>query len=147
MRLAYLDCFSGISGNMLLGALVDAGFSERELLDLPSILGLSEANIRIERVNRSGLGAVLVEVQVGPSPTHRHLADIEVILNRSELEPPVKERAVAIFRRLARAEAEVHACSPDEVHFHEVGASDALLDITGSVLGFHRLGVERVICS
>ena len=147
MRIAYLDCFSGVSGNMLLGALVDAGFSENELLNLPDILGLSEGRIELEQVNRSGLQAVLVDVKVESSPPHRHLSHIETIITESGLDTPVKERSLAIFRRLAKAEAEVHGCSPEEVHFHEVGGTDAILDITGAVLGFHRLGIERLTCS
>ncbi|MDH3347315.1 MAG: nickel pincer cofactor biosynthesis protein LarC [Desulfobulbaceae bacterium] len=147
MLIAYLDCFSGISGNMLLGALVDAGFSENELITLPEVLGLSEGRIVLERVKRSGLQAFLVDVRVESSPPHRHFSDIETIITASGLEAPVRERSLAVFRRLAEAEAEVHGCLFEEVHFHEVGGTDAVLDITGAVLGLHRLGIERLICS
>jgi hypothetical protein len=147
MKVAHLDCFSGISGNMLLGALVDCGLAPAELEAALSGLALDGWRLRLSRVRRGPLDCALVEVAVsGPQP-ERRLCDVIALLEQSALEPLIAHRAAAIFRRLAEAEAAVHGIAVEQVHFHEVGAVDAIVDIVGAAAGFQLLGVERVTCS
>jgi pyridinium-3,5-bisthiocarboxylic acid mononucleotide nickel chelatase len=147
--IAYLDCFSGISGDMLLGALLDAG------LDLDALrVGLATLDLRgytldMERGGDRGLSGVraLVKVDAETTQPHRRLADIEALIGGSSLSAAVRERAVAVFTRLAGAEARIHGTTPAKVHFHEVGAVDAIVDVVGTLLGFELLGVDVVYCS
>jgi len=144
---AQLNCFSGVSGNMLLGALLDAGLEQAALeLELAK-LNLAGFSLSVERVRRGSIAGTLVNVLCEEQHAHRHLNDIETIIDSSALSSTVKERAVAVFRRLAAAEAQVHGTSIDEVHFHEVGALDAIIDIVGTVAGLELLGVERLYSS
>jgi len=147
MTTAYLDCFSGVSGNMLLGALVDCGLGLDELQSVLSRLALEGWKLKAERVNRGPIACTLVEVEVTEPQPERALADIIAILHRSKLQPQVTQRAEDIFRRLAEAEAAVHGAPVESVHFHEVGAVDAVVDIVGAVAGFDLLGIERATCS
>jgi uncharacterized protein (TIGR00299 family) protein len=149
MRLAYFDCPSGASGDMILGALVDAGapFDELER----GLAGLGVAGFRLERreVMKAGFRATKVDVRVdGPGEGHTHpertLGAILGLIEASRLPPPVKERAARVFRRLAEAEARVHGTTVERVHFHDVGAVDAIVDVTGACLGLHLLGIEAV---
>jgi len=147
-RIAYLDCYSGISGDMLLGALLDAGLALEDLEAGLRTLPLRGYTLRCERQVRGGVSGTRVHVAVEEAgQPHRHLADIEAILEGSGLPVPVRERARAVFRRLARAEARVHNMPVEEVHFHEVGAVDAIVDVVGAVLGLHLLDVVEVYCS
>jgi hypothetical protein len=147
MKVAYFDCFSGISGDMCLGALLANGLSPEELIAGLKYLALEGWELKIKEVKHQGITAVDVQVQVQDHHHHRHLEDILRIINDSPLPVPVREKATAIFRRLAQAEAQVHGISPEEVHFHEVGAVDAIIDIVGTVLGLHLLGIARVMSS
>ena len=147
MRMAYLDCFSGISGDMCLGALVDAGWPAVELERLPERLGLDGVRITAEPVRRGPFVATQVSVRVEGRQPHRHLHHITELLDRALLEPQVRERAGAVFARLAAAEAEVHGTTIERVHFHEVGAADAVVDVVGTVEGLRALGVEEVYAS
>jgi uncharacterized protein (TIGR00299 family) protein len=147
MKVAYLDCFSGISGNMLLGALLHAGLPENVLRATLERLPLTGWELEIEQNRSSGLDACLVRVRAAETAGHRHLHDIEKIIADSGLVQPVIERSLAVFERLATAEARVHGTTPDRIHFHEVGALDAIIDIVGTVAGFHHLGVAQIICS
>ncbi|MDY0351981.1 MAG: nickel pincer cofactor biosynthesis protein LarC [Desulfobulbaceae bacterium] len=144
---AYLDCFSGISGDMLLGALLDAGLPEAELTASLDSLGLSGYRLDIHRAGGSPLRATRVEVAVNEPQPHRRLPDIENILAAGGLDPEVRTKALEIFHRLAEAEAAVHGCGVNEVHFHEVGGLDAMVDVVGVVSGFLRLGVTDIHCS
>lgn len=147
MGIAYFDCFSGIAGDMVLGALIHAGLSEAALRAELAKLGLDEYTLRVEKVWRDAMEGMRVDVVVdaGRELPHRGLRDIRAILERSALDPVVKARSIAVFTRLAQAEGKVHGCSPDEVHFHEVGATDAIVDIVGAVAGLHVLGVDHVL--
>jgi uncharacterized protein (TIGR00299 family) protein len=150
-RIAYFDCASGASGDMLLGALVDLGLPLDSLRSELAKLPLRGYRLESRRVHRSGLHAtkvdVLIEAEPGhhhePGHSHRGLRDILGLLEASGLEPEVKERAAALFRRLAEAEGTVHGVAPEEVHFHEVGAVDSIVDIVGGVVGLAWLRAER----
>ncbi|MEX2246953.1 MAG: nickel pincer cofactor biosynthesis protein LarC [Dehalococcoidia bacterium] len=147
-RIAYLDCFSGISGDMLLGALLDAGLDLDALRDELQRLGVAGWSLRAERVSRGGIAATRAHVELAEAPQpHRRLPDILTLLERSSLDATDRARASAIFRRLAAAEARVHGVPADEIDFHEVGALDAIVDITGAVAGLRLLGIDRLTCS
>ncbi len=148
MRIAYFDVFFGASGDMILGALVDAGVPVEALQDVINRLGLPESvHIEAQPVAHHSLRGIQVTVHAPPSDHHRHLADIARILETSGLEAPIRARALSVFQRLAEAEARVHGIAVEEVHFHEVGGLDAIADIVGVVAGLHLLNVERVECS
>lgn len=147
MRIAYFDCFSGISGNMILGALVDAGLDVERLTAELAHLPISGYALRAEEVRRRGLRGTYVEVEVSEKGVERHLHQIEEIIDGSDLPKAVKSRSQAIFRRLAEAEARVHGMPIDHVHFHEVGAMDAIVDVVGAAVGLWLLGIKRVYAS
>ena len=147
-RVAYLDCFSGISGDMLLGALIDAGLGAAALSAELGRLDVPGWSLRAERVSRAGIAAMLAHVDLAEAPQpHRRLPDVLAIIQRSSLPAEDRERAAAIFRRLAEAEARVHGVPPEQIDFHEVGALDAIVDVCGAVASLRMLGVERVYCS
>ena len=147
MTIGWLDLAAGASGDMLLGALVDAGVP----LDVPAaaVAALPVEPIRLttEPVTRHGLGATRVHVHAPPSAQHRTWADVRAMLLDAALPTPVREGALAVFERLAVAEGRVHRVSPEDVHFHEVGALDALADVVGVVAGFTHLGLTRLSAS
>jgi uncharacterized protein (TIGR00299 family) protein len=148
MRTLYFDCFAGVSGDMTLGALVAAGADARELTGRLALLDLPGYEVEFEQVNRSGIGATRAVVRLTREEKHhRHLSDIERIIGGSRLNDAVKERALKIFGRLAEAEARVHGVPVSSVHFHEVGAVDAIVDVVGACIGFELLGVERFASS
>ncbi len=148
MTLAYFDCFSGISGDMTLGALVDAGVSIDALRSELAKLGLPGYRITAEKVMRLGIAATKVQVIVDEKRQEtRHLPEILEIISSSSLVPSIKEKSSLIFRRLADAEAKVHATTPDKIHFHEVGAVDAIIDIVGAVIGLELLNITTAISS
>lgn len=147
MKTLYFDCFAGASGNMILGGLLALGVDRDELIGRLQGLSVSGFEIRTEVVDRSGISSTHVQVSVPEEKKHRHLHNIEKIISESELSTGVKDRALAIFRRLAEAEASVHGIEVSKVHFHEVGAMDAIVDIVGSCIGFEMLGIERFACS
>lgn len=168
MKLAYFDCYSGAAGNMVLGALLDCGLEARELQEKLRGLDLGDWELRVSPVTRRSVGGVYVEVLVGGRSAdhaavlasgschgrhhpheHEH-SSLKEILGRirgSGLPQAVVDRSCRIFSRLAEAEARVHRTTPEEVLFHEVGAVDAVVDVVGSVLGLHLLGVEEVYCA
>lgn len=147
MKLAYFDCISGVSGDMTLGALVSAGWPADELRALPARLKLEGVGIEVTPVRRGAFAATRVEVTAPGRQPHRHLHHIESLLGAADLPETVRTRALAVFRRLAEAEAEVHGSTLQKVHFHEVGAVDALVDIVGAIMGLEALGVTRVHAS
>lgn len=132
---------------MILGALVAAGVDQQELISRLSALNIPDFDIEFTTVDRSGISSVHADVKVPHEHAHRHLHNIEKIINESELSDGVKTRAIAIFTLLAEAEAKVHGIDVQKVHFHEVGAMDAIVDVVGACVGFELLGVERFACS
>ena len=147
-RIAYFDCFSGASGDMLLGALFDAGLPLERLRAALATLPIAGWELTTSREARQGVWGTRARVSYDEAQQpHRHLADILALIEGSELPAGVKRQASAVFRRLAQAEAHVHGTTPDEVHFHEVGAIDSIVDIVGVVAGLHLLGVEEVYAS
>ena len=149
MRTAYLDCFSGVSGDMLLGALLDAGVPEDYLREVLAGLPLHGYSLEVERTTVQGFAATRVGVACDQHHhhAHRHLAEITDLLHRATLPPQVRDRAVAVFTRLGEAEAAVHGTTVEAIHFHEVGAVDALVDIVGTVAGFAYLRIDHLVCS
>ena len=146
MRIAVLDPFSGIAGDMFLGALVGVGLDREWLRALPERLGLDDVRVDIREVLRGQLACWKVEFDIPPQPHGRHIAEIRRLVAASGTPEPVRRLADAAFTAIATAEGEMHGMSPDEVHLHEVGAVDAILDIVGSIWGLHELGIERVFC-
>lgn len=132
---------------MILGALAGVGVDPRELLERLSLLGVSGYEIDFEKVDRSGISATHARVRTGHEHAHRHLSDILKIINESKLSDGVRNRAVKIFSRLAEAEARIHNIPVERIHFHEVGALDAIIDVVGACIGFELLGIERFVCS
>ena len=147
MKLAYFDCFSGISGDMTLGALVDAGCSVDLLRSELQGLQVRGWTLSAEKVRKDGVSATYVRVQTEEQQAHRSLSTILDILKNSKLAATVRDRASAIFQRLGEAEAYVHDAPIETVHFHEVGAVDAIVDIVGACIGFEALAIERFVCS
>lgn len=132
---------------MFLGALFNAGLSPETLQELLNGLNLPGWKVSNTPVSVSGLQATSVQVHTDEIGGHRHLSDIRTILEQSELDPVIQNRSLAVFTRLAEAEAHVHGTTSEKIHFHEVGALDAIVDIVGVVAGFHLLGIEEIICS
>lgn len=148
MMIAYLDCPSGISGDMFLSCLVDAGWDIARLQSVVNGLKLPEqCTVSAERVMRKAVAATHVDVHTPHSHQHRHLHHIEAIINAADLPQRVKERSIAVFTRLARAEAKVHGTTVQKVHFHEVGALDAIIDIVGSCAGLEEMNIGRLYAS
>ena len=148
MKVAYFDCFCGISGDMTLGALVDAGLDTSDLERELAKLGLDGYTLQSKKVKKKGISASKIDFLLDEiDHPHRNLSDIEKIIDDSSLDGRVRDRSKKIFGLLAEAEAKVHGVGIDEVHFHEVGALDSILDIVGSVVGLEFLGVERVYSS
>ena len=148
MKIAYLDCVSGISGDMTLGALVDAGVDLQALQAGINSLGLTPVKLVAAEVNRHGFRGLKVSVEHEPEKAHRHLHHITDKIDASELlTAPQKDLAKRIFTRLGEAEAKVHGTTLRKVHFHEVGAVDSIADIVGAAIGLTLLNVDRIVCS
>lgn len=147
MRVAYLDCFSGVSGDMLLGALLDAGLSLADLRGVLAGLPLDGWTLGAQKVKRAGIAATHAVVDVRDEQPARTLGDVLAVIAGSRLPEADKERAAAVFRRLAEAEASSHGGPVEAVHLHDVGAVDAIIDVVGGVAGLRMLGAERLYCS
>jgi hypothetical protein len=146
-KIAYIDCFSGISGNMVLGALLDAGLEIHQLRTELAHLPISGYTVEAEPVRRRGLRGTHVTVNVTEQAVERHLADVEAIIQDSDLPESVKTPSRATFQRLAEAEAAVHGLPVEKIHFHEVGAVDAIVDVVGAAIGLSLLGIDRIYAS
>jgi hypothetical protein len=147
MRIAYLDCASGISGDMLLGALIDAGVDQTAIQAGIDSLGLPSGRLVTEEVTKRGFRALQLTVQHEPEHAHRQLGDILALIAGSDLTAAQQKLAARIFRRLAVAEAKVHGTTIEKVHFHEVGAVDSIADIVGSAIAWDLLGAQQIVCS
>ena len=148
MALAYLDCFSGMSGDMFLGALLDAGVSFERLQAGLAALPLEGYRLALEPYTDKGIRGKRLIVQVTETPQpERHLSEIQQIITSSQLPAAIQQRALAVFQALGEAEAQVHGVSVEAVHFHEVGAVDALVDIVGAAIGVEELGIDRIYAS
>jgi uncharacterized protein (TIGR00299 family) protein len=145
--IGWLDLAAGASGDLLLGALVDAGVPLEVPAAAVAALPVERVELTTEQVTRHGLGATRVHVHAPPSTEHRTWADVGTLLAGADLAPAVRNGALAVFERLARAEGRVHRVAPEEVHFHEVGALDALADVVGVVAAFEHLGLDRLTAS
>ncbi|MDI6689291.1 MAG: nickel pincer cofactor biosynthesis protein LarC [Actinomycetota bacterium] len=147
MKIAYFDCFSGISGDMVLGALLDAGFPFEVLLTELKKLPLKDYEIKAEKVEKLGISATKVCVRAEEKGIIRTWSNVKSIIQESKLHPDVKEESQRIFLKLAEAESKTHRKSIDQVHFHEIGAHDTLIDIVGTVIGLHYLGIKEIYSS
>lgn len=147
MRIAFFDCFAGISGDMILGALVDVGVDFGALQQALSGLPLDGYEITRSRVVKQGIAATSVTVHYREQESHRDLQSILRLLSESTLPPRVIDRSIQTFHRLAQAEARVHGTTPDQIHFHEVGSVDAIVDIVGSIIALEWLGIDYISAS
>ena len=150
MKIAYFDCFAGASGDMILGAMLDAGLALERLSAELAKLHLSNYRLDVRPVQKMGLSGSQAVVEIDQDHHghhHRRLEDILQILQQSELEEAVQQKSAAIFQRLAEAEARVHRQPVEAVHFHEVGAMDAIIDVVGAVAGIDALEIETIHCS
>jgi uncharacterized protein (DUF111 family) len=145
MKIAYLDCFSGIAGDMFLAALIDAQLITAQLLiEKLSQLGLGPISVRTERVMRQGIAATHLRFESDfHSHAHRNWSEIRTLIEKSSLTPAEKARAIAIFSALAQAEAKIHSIAIDDVHFHELGALDSICDIVGAAVAIESLQIDR----
>ncbi len=148
-KIAYFDCFSGISGDMTLGVLVDLGLKIDVLKDELSKLNLNGYKISFNKIQKHGISATKVDIELNDHDHHhgRHLGDIIKLISESQLDEDVKSTAKRIFNRLGEAEAKVHNVDIEKIHFHEVGAVDSILDIVGSAIGIKALGIEKIYSS
>ncbi len=147
IKTLYLDCFSGISGDMFLGLLIDLGLEASQLEDELEKLQLPGWQLHVDREQRHGIEGCRVQVNCEEQDHHRHWNDIDHLLAKSSLNSKTKQRARRIFLRLGEAEAKVHGIPLEQVHFHEVGAIDAIIDLCGAAIGIEKLGIEKIVCS
>ena len=147
MKVAYFDCFAGISGDMTLGALVDAGLSFAALKSELDKLSVREFTLSQRRVEKHGIAGTKIDVNAREGHVHRHLKDVLEIINNSAISASAKEKAARVFQKLAEAEAKIHGTTIEAVHFHEVGAVDAIVDVVGAIVGLELLEIEAIYAS
>ncbi len=147
MLTAYIDCFSGVSGDMFLGALLDLGWPEEELMSLPKRLGLQGVDIDIQQVRRKGLRGLAVHISSKEAQPLRTMDHILPLIQGAELPEHVKNKTADVFSVLCTAEARAHGIPENKVHFHEIGAVDTILDVTGVIMGLNSLGITRITSS
>ncbi|HJO08127.1 MAG TPA: nickel insertion protein, partial [Chloroflexota bacterium] len=145
MKVAFFDPFAGAAGDMFLGALIDTGWPASELEAELRKLPIENYTIQVKKVTRGPIAATHVHFKIGAELHHRNLATITGIIETSSLAAPVRDRAIAMFRDLAEAEARAHGSTIDKVHFHEVGAVDSILDIVGAAAGLEWLGAADIV--
>jgi hypothetical protein len=146
-RVAYLDCVGGLAGDMLLAALLDAGAELETLRRVPVALGIDGVEIGVERVERHGVGALQLGLEAPDDHDHRRYAEIRDLVEAADLPERARTRSLGAFRRLAEVEGGIHGVSPEEVHFHELGSLDTLIDVCGTFVLLDALGIERVVSS
>jgi pyridinium-3,5-bisthiocarboxylic acid mononucleotide nickel chelatase len=147
MRIAYFDCIAGASGDMLMGALLDAGLPIASLEAELAKLHLDDFHLRVSKVSKNAFGATKVDVEARDDAPERHLKDIALIVAQSDVSASVKERAMKVFKRICEVEGGIHGMSVDEVHLHEVGGVDAIVDVIGVLAAVELMGIERVVVS
>ncbi len=148
MRIGYFDCFSGASGDMILGALIDAGLSQKGLKEELEKLRIPTVRIRVKKINKSGILATKVIIEGKKEEKHhRNLKEIVDIVEKSSIEPEIKEKSIDIFKRIAQAEAKIHHVPVEDIHFHEIGGLDSVVDIVCSVWGIRELGIDKIYVS
>jgi len=147
MTVAYFDCFSGIAGDMILGALIDAGLDVSFLKKELQKLDIAGYKIQTKKISYNKITGTDVNIDTKETHVHRHLSDINYLIEKSKLDADIKKLSKQIFYNLAKAESKIHNITIDEVHFHEVGAVDAIIDIVGSVIGIKKLGITKIYCS
>ena len=147
MKIAYFDCFAGASGDMILSALLDAGFDIRTLRDQLALLHLDGFSLETQTVVKNGLRATKVVINVQDELTERRLPEIERVVNESSLPPKIIERTISILRRIGEVEARIHGVTAEQVHLHELGGLDTIVDVAGTLIGLEALGIERVYAS
>lgn len=147
MKIAYFDCFSGVSGDMILGALIDAGLDIGELESELGKLQISGYELRAERTARRGITGTKFNVDITEQGVERKLKDIVKIVDQSSLDDDIKDLGKKIFKELATVEGKLHGRSIEEIHFHEVGGLDSIIDVLGSLIGIKKLGIEATYSS
>jgi hypothetical protein len=147
MKIAYFDCIGGASGDMLLGALIDAGLASDDLRARLAALRLNDFELKTRHVNKNGFSATKVDVVVANDVPERHLAEIVAIVEGSSLPSSIKQHASAIFQHMAEVEAGIHGTTLDRVHLHELGGVDTIVDVVGCLVGLDALGIEKVYAS
>jgi uncharacterized protein (TIGR00299 family) protein len=147
MKIAYFDCFAGAGGDMIVAAMLDAGLDAEFLRTRLATLGIKDLDIKLTETRRCGLRALSFIPTVPKQHEHRNLEDITKIIRRSNISDQAKDTAIRIFDRLAKAEAVVHGKDPNDIHFHEVGALDSIVDIVSASIGLHARAIEKVYCS
>ncbi len=147
MEIAYFDCFSGISGDMILGSLIDLGLDIEYLKNEFKKINLSGYEINAEKIKKRDISCIKVNITVKDKQKHRSLKEINALIDKSELNPEVKKKSKDIFLKLAKAESKVHNIDIDKIHFHEIGAIDSILDIIGAVIGLDKLNLKKIYCS
>ncbi|MTI83513.1 MAG: nickel pincer cofactor biosynthesis protein LarC [Firmicutes bacterium] len=146
MRVLFLDCFAGISGDMFLSSLLDAGLDGKELLKYLKLINIDDYEFTVSSINSHSITGTRVKINVSDIQPHRHLKDIEKMIRQSALPHFIKEKSMVCFRYLAEAEAKVHGLTVDKIHFHEVGAVDSILDIVGAATALYLLKPQKVYC-
>ena len=146
-RVAYLDCVGGLAGDMLLAGLLDAGADLDRLRDVPAALGLAGVEISVEHVERHGVGALHLRIEAPDDVSDRDYREIRLIVEAADIPEQARSRSLEAFARLAEAEGRIHGVPSGEVHFHELGSLDTLVDVCGALILFDELGIERVACS
>jgi len=144
MRIAYFDCFSGASGDMILGSMIDAGLSSRRLGEELKKLHLPSIRLKVKKILKNGISATRVVVEGRETRPHRNLKELLKIVDRSRLGSEIKFQSREIFKRIASVEAEIHRKPAEEIHFHELGGLDSVVDIVGSVWGLGQIGVDEI---
>ena len=147
MKIAYFDCFAGASGDMIVAAMLDAGLDAEFLKAQLATLGIENLDIKITETKRAGLRAISFKPVTPKQDHHRNIKQITKIINQSKISERARKTAITIFDRIARAEAAVHNKEPNDIHFHEVGALDSIVDIVSACIGIEALAVEKVYCS
>ncbi len=147
MKIAYFDCIAGVSGDMILGALIDAGLPPETLIEKLSALHLIDFELKFSRADKNSIGAAKVDVLVSDDAPERHLPEINALVENSDLPEHIKKTAVAIFRRIGECEADIHGSKIDHVHLHELGGVDSIIDVVGALVGLDALGIEAVYAS